>query len=96
MSQKDLSHYIPRRLDDVGKFLFWELDIAALGLIGMLLGIALGFPLIGLGAGIALAYVYSKLKTGKHPGMATHILYWFSGMPTPKELPGSHLRELNG
>lgn len=96
MSQKDLSHYIPRRLDDTGKFLFWELDIAAIGMLGVLIGIVLGFPLIGLFAGIVLAYGYSKLKTGKHPGMATHLMYWCSGMPTPKELPGSHLRELNG
>lgn len=92
----DLSHYIPRRLDDTGKFLFWELDIAALGLVGTLLGIAVGFPVVGSLSGIMLAFIYSKLKTGKHPGMATHILYWFTGMPALKELPGSHLRELNG
>jgi conjugal transfer pilus assembly protein TraL len=39
MSQ-DLSHYIPRRLDDKGKFLFWELDVAAVALLGMLVGVA--------------------------------------------------------
>lgn len=49
-----------------------------------------------MGFGIAAAYCYRKLKTGKHPGVATHILYWFTGFPEPKELPGSHIRELNG
>ncbi|MDD3449963.1 MAG: type IV conjugative transfer system protein TraL [Gammaproteobacteria bacterium] len=95
-NQTDLSHYIPRRLDDAGKFLFWELDVAGIGLLGILLGVALDFPIIGLFIGIGLAYSYNKLKAGKHPGMAAHLLYWFTGIPEPKELPGSHIRELNG
>jgi conjugal transfer pilus assembly protein TraL len=90
MSQ-DLSHYIPRRLDDKGKFLFWEL-----ALLGMLVGVATEYRVLGLIAGIAMAYGYNKLKAGQHPGMAAHLLYWFTGMPEPKELPKSHIRELNG
>ncbi|CAB1371206.1 Conjugal transfer protein TraL (fragment) (plasmid) [Denitratisoma oestradiolicum] len=43
-----------------------------------------------------LGFLYNKLKAGQHPGMATHLLYWFTGFPEPKELPGSHIRELNG
>ena len=97
MSEKtDLSHYIPRRLDDGAKFLFWEMDVAMIGLMGVLIGIGSGFPVIGLFLGIGSAFFYGKLKSGKHPGMATHLLYWFTGFPEPKELPGSHIRELNG
>ena len=49
MSEKtDLSHYIPRRLDDGAKFLFWEMDVAMIGLMGVLVGIGSGFPVIGL------------------------------------------------
>ncbi|HHV7523701.1 TPA: type IV conjugative transfer system protein TraL [Burkholderia orbicola] len=97
MSEKnDLSHYIPRRLDDPPKFLFWEFDVAGFALIGVFLGIATGMPVLGLLLGAALAFTYSKLKAGKHPGMANHLLYWFTGMPAPKDLPGSHIRELNG
>lgn len=92
----DLSHYIPRRLDDAGKFLFWDLDVAGIGLLGILAGVAVDYPKCGVVFGIVLAHMYSKLKAGKHPGMATHLLYWFTGMPQPKELPPSHLRELNG
>lgn len=95
MSQ-DLSHYIPRRLDDKGKFLFWDLDVAAVALIGMLVGLASEYRILGLVGGIAMAYGYGKLKAGQHPGMAAHLFYWFTGMPEPKELPKSHLRELNG
>jgi conjugal transfer pilus assembly protein TraL len=96
MSQQDLSHYIPRRLDSAGKFLFWDLDVAAIGIIGMLLGLGAGYTVLGLVVGLMMAFAYSKLKTGRHPGMAAHLLYWWTGFPQPKELPGSHLRELNG
>ncbi len=52
MSDKnDLSHYIPKRLDDTGKFLFWDKDVAFIALAGVLLGMAIhilywltGFP----------------------------------------------------
>jgi conjugal transfer pilus assembly protein TraL len=46
--------------------------------------------------GVVLAYAYGRLKVGKHPGLASHWLYWYTGAPQPKELPPSHLRELNG
>jgi conjugal transfer pilus assembly protein TraL len=96
MSQPDLSHYIPSRLDSAGKFLFWDIDVALLGIAGLLIGQASGYPILGLVLGFSLAYAYSKLKTGRHPGMALHLLYWWTGMPSPQEVPGSHLRELNG
>lgn len=96
MTTTDHSHFIPRSLDDGGKFLFWETDVAAVALLGMLLGIATEMPVLGLVLGLSLAYLVNKLKAGKHPGMVTHLLYWFTGFPTPKELPGAHIRELNG
>lgn len=96
MTTPDQSHYIPRRLDDGGKFLFWDTEVAVTALIGMLLGIATDLPLLGLVVGLIVAYFVNKLKAGKHPGMVTHLLYWFTGFPSPKELPGSHIRELNG
>lgn len=94
--QVDLSHYIPRHLDDSAKFLFWDMDVAAVSLIGMVIGVGADYPLLGLILGVAAGAAYNKLKAGKHPGMATHLLYWFTGLPEPKELPGSHIRELNG
>jgi conjugal transfer pilus assembly protein TraL len=96
MSSQDLSHVIPNRLDDAGKFLFWERDVAFIALLGILLGISTGFPVTGFLFGWALAFAYSQFKGRKHPGMATHLMYWFTGFPPFKELPASHLRELNG
>ena len=64
--------------------------------VGMLLGIASDMPLAGLVLGILMAFLVNNLKAGKHPGMARHLLYWFTGFPCPSELPGSHIREMNG
>ena len=96
MSKQDLSHYIPRRLDDSGKFLFWDIDVAFVALIGMILGVATEYRVLGIVLGVAMAISYKKLKSGKHPGIATHLMYWFAGLPKPDELPPSHIRELNG
>lgn len=96
MADEDLSHYIPRRLDNIGKFLFWDLDVAGIGTIGVLGGIGADYPILGVVAGGGLAYGYSKMKSGKHPGLAVHLLYWWTGFPQPSDLPPSYLRELNG
>lgn len=96
MSQPDLSHFIPRRLDSAGKFLFWDLDVAAIGVMGVMAGLGAGYPLLGLILGVGMAFGYGKMKKGKHPGLASHLMYWWTGMPQPKELPASYLREFNG
>lgn len=95
MAPADLSHYIPTRLDGGGKFLFWDPDVVGIAMVGAMAGISGDYPILGMICGVALAYAYSKLKSGKHPGLAVHLLYWWTGMPTPRELPPSHLREFN-
>ena len=69
-----------------------DMPLAESGIIGM----AVGRPLLGLTIGVATAFGYCRLKLGKHPGIAKHASYWIAGTPSPKELPASHLRELNG
>lgn len=97
MSQEDpLTHYIPRRLDDQPKFLFWDWDVAMVAFMGIFVGIYGGFIWFGVAAGIGLAAGWSRLKAGKHPGMAAHVMYWFTGLPKLKELPASHVKELIG
>ncbi|MBS2132348.1 type IV conjugative transfer system protein TraL (plasmid) [Burkholderia thailandensis] len=92
----DLNHYVPRRLDDPPKFLFWSVDVATIALVGLILGVLAGYILVGLGMGVALALAWQKFSSGKHPGMAAHVIYWVIGWPEPKKLPPSHLREFNG
>ncbi|WP_186289361.1 type IV conjugative transfer system protein TraL [Burkholderia gladioli] len=92
----DLSHYIPSRLDDPEKFLFFRKDVAAIGLAGTIGGVVLGYPLFGVIAGVALAAAWQKFSSGQHPGMSTHVVYWVMGVVKVKKLPPSDIRELNG
>ena len=92
----DLSHYVPRSLDAPPKLIFWEYDVALIVVLGLSIGIGTGNNITGMIVGVIAAFFYGKLKSGRHPGIATHFLYWWTGMPQTKELPGSHLRELTG
>lgn len=92
----ELSHYIPRRLDDPAKLLFWDADVGMIGMIIIMLGVTFGYPLSGILAGVGACVFLSKLKAGVHAGMTAHLLYWVTGIPEPKSLPPSYLRELNG
>ncbi|ALK35185.1 type IV conjugative transfer system protein TraL [Burkholderia plantarii] len=93
---EDLNHYIPSRLDDPEKFLFFRKDVAFIGMVGIVGGIMLGHVLLGVTVGVALAYGWQKFSSGRHPGMSAHIGYWVFGQPTLKALPPSAIRELNG
>lgn len=96
MQNDRLSHYIPRRLDDPPKFLFWDWDIAMIALFAFLIGVWSGMIWAGLALGIGSAIGYGKLRAGKHPGMAVHFAYWLFGFPTLKTIPGGHVREFIG
>ena len=52
----------------------------------------LGFP--GVLAG--LEHCGAGDEQGQHPGMSAHLMYWVLGLPVPKKLPSSDIRELNG
>lgn len=94
--QEDISHYIPRRLDDPPKLLFFDRDVGFLAVIVMGIGVSLNFPITGIVLGGVAGFMLNKLKAGKHAGMTAHYLYWISGIPAPKALPPSYVRELNG
>lgn len=95
-TEEDFAHVIPRSLDEAGKFLFWDLDVAGVAILGVLLGLGVNFPASGLLLGIGAAALYARFKRGNHGGMATHFMYWATGLPVPRDLPASHLRQLNG
>ena len=89
-------HYIPSRLDASEKFLFWDKDVLAIALAGLLLGIFAEQNLMGAAIGTFTAVLYSRLKTGQHAGMAHHLLYWHAGGPPLRGLPPSAQRQLVG
>lgn len=95
----DLQYYIPRRLDDVLKLLWWEFDVAAFTLVGLMAGIWVGglWTFVLLGLGVLASWGFGYMKSGKHPGFTIHVYYWFlPSERTFKRTPPSHLRELIG
>lgn len=69
--------YIPRTLDQQEKFFLWEADqfIVAVLIVGV--GMSIGMMLTGLFGGGLAAYLYGKLKSGKHQKFAAHLMYWW-------------------
>jgi len=94
----DVSHEIPRRLNDPPRMFWWDIDVALLFLSAGLAGMVAGFFLTGCVAGVLLAWAYGRAKAGQHPAFALHLLYWtLPGFVTGlKRTPPSHLRELLG
>jgi len=66
--------YIPQTLDKPEQFLFFDVDqfIIATSIVGV--GISIGSMVGGLIAGVVTARQYGKLKSGKHPKFAVHLL----------------------
>lgn len=94
-----LQFYIPRRLDDQMKLLWWDFDVAVFTIIGLMAGIWVGglFTFIFLGLGILASWGFGRIKSGKHPGYTFHLYYWFlPSSDTFRRAPPSYLRELIG
>ena len=89
---------IPRRLNDVPRMFWWDLDLALLALAVALMGMILGYFMTGTALGFIAAGVYSMAKSGKHPAYALHLIYWYlpARVMVLKRTPPSHLRELIG
>jgi conjugal transfer pilus assembly protein TraL len=73
----DETGYIPKSLDAMEKFLWWEMDQAIIGILLIGMGVAAHMMFTGMMLGLAGAWGYGKLKAGKHPRFAVHILYWW-------------------
>ena len=67
---------IPRRLNDPPRMFWWDIDVSLLMVGAALAGMLSGFFLAGCACGALLASAYSRLKSGKHPAFALHLLYW--------------------
>lgn len=94
----DAAYNIPRRLNDPPRMFWWDLDLALLVLASTLLGMVAGFFLSGVAAGVLTAWAYGRMKSGKHPAYALHLLYWYlpDAVVKLKCTPPSHFREFIG
>lgn len=95
----DETGYIPTFLDARERFFIWEVDQVVMFAMAFGIGIGLGSGLIGLLSGTMMAWAYGRIKAGKHPRFAIHILYWW--LPgrmiiNPKVLPPSSVRYFLG
>ncbi len=94
--------YIPRRLDDQWKLGFWDMDVAAPTVLGMLAGYLSASKLsfaICLGTGLLASRWIARIKADKHPAFAIHWLYWHlptNPLTAMRATPPSHLRRMVG
>lgn len=90
-------HYIPRRLNDIPRLFFWDLDVACIFLAFMMIGLMLGSFILGCTAASCAGYFFGKAKSGRHPAYTIHMAYWYMPMASGMQaIPPSHFRELNG
>jgi conjugal transfer pilus assembly protein TraL len=89
---------IPRRLNDPPRLFWWDMDVAMIVLGAALAGMVIGFLLTGCLAGLLSAHLYARLKSGRHPAYALHLLYWHlpAFMTGLRRTPPSHQREWHG
>ena len=94
----DASFEIPRRLNDPPRMFWWDLDMSLVVVAAALVGMVSGFFMSGCVVGVLLASAYSRMKSGKHPAFALHLLYWYlpAVVTGLKRTPPSHLREMAG
>ena len=92
------TEYIPRRLNDIPKFILWDADVAMIAIVMIGLGIIAGMLLFCTVLGVAAAYGFSRLKSTKHQAHALHFLFWHSPDMLLKfrRTPPSYMREMIG
>lgn len=95
-ASEDLAHVIPLTLDSPDKFLLWDKDVAGVFIACMMLGIYIEWTVTGVLVGGLAAYGYKRIKSGKHPGLSAHLLYWVCGLLRLDVGAPSHVREYNG
>lgn len=93
-----LKYGIPRTLDAMPRFLWWDMDQAGLVVGIVVLGMLADSMMVGTVLGLAAGWSYGRTKQGKHPKFAIHAMYWHlpSEFLSFKRTPPSHYRELIG
>ena len=74
MSQEKF--YIPKHLDDMPKFLLWNVDEALAFIIPLFFGFMLGKGLIGLFVAVLCFHFWKKVKGAGGQNFIKYLIYW--------------------
>ncbi len=97
MSAEEYKHYVPQTLDDPPKLLFWDMDVAMVFIVMLGFAIMVGQMVIGTIAGLILAAMFARAKSGRSRGYGLHLLYWYSPVGLSfKRVPASNKRNFVG
>lgn len=86
--------YIPKRLDEPERLLFWSIDEACIMIMPIFIGLMLGHVIIGLSIGIFGYLKWRKLKGNNQANLIRALAYWVlpSSIFRLKKTPPSHIR----
>ncbi len=98
MSAPGTGRDIPRRLNDPPRMFWWDLDVSLLVMACTAAGMLFGYFLTGALLGLLCASAYSRIKSGRHPAYALHLMYWHlpPAVTGLKYTPPSWAREMTG
>jgi conjugal transfer pilus assembly protein TraL len=96
MSQEKF--YIPKHLDDMSKFLLWEIDEALAFIIPLFLGFMMGKGLFGLVAAFLCFHFWKKVKGAGGKNLIRSLIYWHypKSILGLKATPDSSIRNFIG
>ena len=92
LDSKMEQYRMPHGIDEMEKFMFWDIDIIGVFMTMVGLGIFMNSFLICLIFAVILCRFISRVKYGKPEGFTFHLLYWF-GAARYLGLPESYIRE---
>jgi conjugal transfer pilus assembly protein TraL len=93
---KDSSNLVPKNLDNLPRYIIWDMYQAMIFLI--IFGFSIVFKMIFLGilVGGGLAWRYGKLSSGKSRGFLLHLIYCYTDISQPQSIPRSYKRNFKG
>ncbi|KDN94731.1 type IV conjugative transfer system protein TraL [Hydrogenovibrio marinus] len=94
---QDNNGLVPRNLDNLPRFIIWDMWQAMIFLTVFGLGVSLHMLFQGLVLGAVLATAYRRLSAGQIRGFLVHIAYWFTTLGDGyKVIPKSSKRYFQG
>jgi conjugal transfer pilus assembly protein TraL len=96
MSQEKF--YIPKHLDDMPKFLLWDIDIALFFIVPFFFGFLIGKGFIGLVCAFLFSHYWKKIKGTGGQNFIQYLVYWYypKSILGLKATPDSSIRNYIG